>query len=117
MEALVVLTTYKTLHTREYSDEAVIRMTHDQIRQIAGNRREGVKWGHQQVERLKCKYVTREADGKSASRFELLREVRKGKRCRGQAVGTPSEYAATGVESLLERASRRAVAESDETAA
>ena len=101
VEALVVLTTYKILHTREYSDEAVIRMTHDQIRQIASNRREGLEWGHQQVERLKCKYVTREADGKPASRFELLREVLKGERKRSHPRGRPSEYQPTGVLRLL----------------
>ena len=101
VEALVVLTTYKINHTHKYRDEALIRMTHDQIRQIAGNRREGLKWGHQQVERLKCKYVTREADGKPASRFELLREVRKGERKRNQTVGRPSEYRPTGVLCLL----------------
>jgi hypothetical protein len=101
VEALVVLTTYKILHTREYFDEAVIRMTHDQLRQVAGDRREGLEWGPQQVERLKRKYVTREAEGKPASRFELLLEVRKGERKPGHVQGRPSEYHPTGILELV----------------
>jgi hypothetical protein len=101
VEALAVMTTYKILHTREYSDEAVVRMTHDQLKQIAADRNKGLVWGPQQVERLKRKYVTREADGKPASRFELLREVLKGERKPGQALGRPSEYRPTGILQLV----------------
>jgi hypothetical protein len=97
VEALLVQATYKMDCTREYFDDGVIRATHDQLRRIAGARHGGLRWAPQQIERLKRKYVTREGDGKPASRFELLREVRKGERGRGQARGRPSEYRPTGI--------------------
>jgi hypothetical protein len=101
VKALVVQVTHKLFHTREYRDDRVIRMTHDQLRRIAGERHGGLAWGPQQVERLKCKYISREGDGKPASRFELLREVRKGERKRGHARGCPSEYRPTGIAQLV----------------
>lgn len=101
VEALMAQATYKMLHTREYSADRVIRATHDQIRRIAGGSREGPGWSSEQFERLKRKYVTRELDGKPASRFELLREARKGERRRGEPRGRPSEYRPTGILLLL----------------
>jgi hypothetical protein len=97
VEALLVQAIYKMHHTREYSDDGVIRATHDQLGRIVGARHGGLRWAPQQIERLKRKYVTREGDDKPASRFELLREVRKGERGRGQARGRPSEYRPTGL--------------------
>jgi hypothetical protein len=101
VEALVIQTMHKILHTREYLDDRVIQMTQDQIRQIAGSRHEARNWGPQQLERLKCKYLTRDGDGKPTTRFELLREIRKGFRKRGQKSGEPSAYQPTGVMLLL----------------
>ena len=101
VEALLVQATYKIHHAREYSDDGVIRATHDQLGRIAGARHGGLRWAPQQIERLKRKYVTREGDGKPASRFELLREVRKGERRRGHPKGRPSEYRPTGILLLL----------------
>jgi hypothetical protein len=97
VEALLVQAIYKIHHTREYSDDGVIRVTHDQLGRIVGARHRDLRWAPQQIERLKRKYVTRERDGKPASRFELLLEVRKGERGRGQARGRPSEYRPTGI--------------------
>jgi hypothetical protein len=101
VEALVVQATYKLFHVREYTEDRVIRATHDQLRQIASDRHDGLRWAPEQIERLKRKYVTREGDGKPATRFELLREVRKGERGRGQSKGRPSEYRPTGILELL----------------
>jgi hypothetical protein len=53
------------------------------------------------IEREKRKFIGRPNDGKTAFKIELLREVRKGGRKRGQAVGTPSEYEPTGLNWLL----------------
>lgn len=97
VEALTVQASYKMFHTGEYLEDGVIRATHEQLGRIAGARHGGLRWAPQQIERLKRKYVTREGDGKAASRFELLREVRKGERGRGGARGRPSEYRPTGI--------------------
>ena len=101
VEALLVHVTHKLVHTDEYPDDGTVLMTHDQIRQIAGDRHAGLRWGPQQVERLKRKYVTRAGDGKWASRFELLEEVVKGQPARGGCSGSPSSYRPTGILALL----------------
>jgi hypothetical protein len=101
VEALVVLTTDKIHHTGEFFDDCLIRMTHDQLRQVAGERHTGLAWRPQQLERLKRKYITRNPDGKPATRFELLEEVHKGARKLGHARGRPSAYRPTGILQLV----------------
>jgi hypothetical protein len=103
VEALIVHVTHQLVDRGEHAPDGLIRMTHDQLRRIAGDRREGKRWGPEQLERLKCKYITRVADGKIASRFELLVEVRKGERGRGRASGSPTVYRPTGIAHLLGR--------------
>jgi serine/threonine protein kinase len=46
--------------------------------------------------------LLRLGEGKLAKTFELLREVRKGRRRTGQQPASPSEYEATGIKLLLE---------------
>jgi hypothetical protein len=101
VEALLIQTMHKILHTREYADDHVIRMTHDQLRRTAGQRHGGLHWRPQQLERLKRKYLTRDGDGKPATRLELLQETCRGNRKRGQETGEPSAYQPTGIVSLL----------------
>jgi hypothetical protein len=107
VEALIVHVT----HERAVSRDGVIRMTGDQVRAIAADRHAGVKWNKEQIRRLKDKYVTR--DGKPTKRFALLRETLKGERRRGQEVGYPSEYEASGIELLLKRTAERYSEEPD----
>jgi hypothetical protein len=101
VEALMVLVLHK-IQTGEFARDGVIRMTDQQLVEIATDRHPEVTWvSNQQIERAKRKFIGRPSDDKPAGRFELLREIRKGDRKPGQAVGTPSEYDATGIVSLL----------------
>jgi hypothetical protein len=101
VEALIVLVT----HERATSRDGVIRMTGDQIRAIMADRHQGIRPLNSQMDRLKSEYISR--PGRPATRMELLRETRRGRRGRGESVGTPSEYEATGIELLLDREVRR----------
>jgi hypothetical protein len=94
VEALIVLITAK----RSWG-ESDLKMTGDQIREVARDRHK-LGWCDTQIDRLKLKYITR--PGKPAERFELLREIAKGHRKRGQAPGVPSEYAMTGLRLLVD---------------
>ncbi len=81
VEAILILAEYKR-QTGEYGRDGVIRMTDQQITDIAAERHPEVRWvSNQQIEREKRKFIGRLGDGKPATKFELLREVRKG--CRG----------------------------------
>jgi len=97
VEALIVHVTHKRINI----NESVIKMTDDQIRQIAVDRRgkEWRPWDNQQMERLKRKYISRPE--KPATRFELLRMTRRGCPRRGREPAIPSEYEATGIAVLL----------------
>jgi hypothetical protein len=102
VEALVIHATHK-VNLGEFSPadpDAVVVMTHDQVRAIA-RRRRGAEWDNRQFERLKSKYVGRPNDGKPAVRFELLREKRKGRKSPGGPAGIASAYVATGIRALL----------------
>jgi hypothetical protein len=108
VEALVVHVLHK-IRTGEFARDGLIRMTDRQLVAIASDRRPAIPWvSYQQIEREKRKFVGRPGDGKPATRFELLREVKKGERPPGQAVGIPSEYQATGLMSLLPELGRAA---------
>ncbi len=104
VEAVLVHVIHK-MGSGEFARDGVIRMTNRQIQEIAEDRHPEIFWSSdEQVERLKCKYIDRPADGKPAERLELLREVRKGRPRSRQQAGTPSEYQPTGIGSLLDRA-------------
>jgi hypothetical protein len=97
VEALIVLVTHK-----RRLGESPISMTNAQVQALVTERHPDTPLEHRQTfERLKERYITRQNGEKPASRFELLREIRKGTRKPGQAVGIPSEYEATGIERLL----------------
>ena len=102
VEALVVLAIYKL----DDQGEETIRVTHDQIRKIAGPRfGEAMRgWDNQQLERLKLKYVTRPSA--PAKVIELMREISKGQPARNGNPGMPSEYEATGIRAFLKPQSR-----------
>jgi hypothetical protein len=74
-------------------------MTNDQLSQIVADRYPAIGWLPQQFERLKAKYITRPE--KAATRFELMAEIEKGTRERGQRIGTPSVYKPTGIIAFL----------------
>ncbi len=81
----------------------MIRLTNQQLVDLARDRHPEVTWvSDELVEREKRKFIGRPEDGKPATKSELLREIRKGKRERGQAVGVPSDYQLTGLGFLLE---------------
>jgi hypothetical protein len=85
---------HKILHT----EEQVLKATDEQVRSVMADRC-GVDIDDKSYYRLKDRFITR--PGKPASKFELLRELVKGKRAHGQQPGTPSEYALTGMEWLF----------------
>ncbi len=101
-EVLVVIAIYKL----DDKGEGTIRVTHDQIREIAALRfgEAMCGWDNQQLDRLKLKYVARR--GTPAKVFELMREIHKGQPGRNGNPGTPSEYEATGIRALLKLKSR-----------
>jgi hypothetical protein len=101
VEALVTHLLHDRRHHPAHSRQGLTAVTNGQLREIASRRLPGCSWSPQQLERLKCKYITRESMGRPATRFELLREVRKGDRVRGQRVGLPSRYEPTGILLLL----------------
>jgi hypothetical protein len=101
VEVLVIHMLHDRRHHPEHARQGFTPITNDQLCEIASRRLPGCKWSPQQLERLKCKYITRQSMGRPASRFELLKEVRKGERRRGQQVGLPSRYEPTGVLLLL----------------
>jgi len=92
------------LHCRQKWKEApgaLIKMTHDQLKEIIVDRHE-VELDPTQFQRLKRKYVTLfpvapNGEVRVASRYELLREVVK-----GRIGGVPSEYEATGLRSHID---------------
>jgi hypothetical protein len=97
VEALIVHVTHKRIDL----GEALIKMTDDQIRQIARDRRvEGWRpWDCQQMDRLKRKILSR--PGRPATRLELMSMTLKGEARRGRKPGFPSEYQTTGIEVVL----------------
>lgn len=106
VEAVIVLSLHE-IQTGRVARGGVIRMTNRQIMDIASDRHPEVTWvSDVQVEREKRKFIGRPDDGKPATKSELLREICKGKRQRGQAVGVPSEYQLRGLGFLLELESR-----------
>ncbi|WP_422932230.1 hypothetical protein [Singulisphaera sp. PoT] len=100
-EAFVTAVLLHVEHELSATKDGRVRMTDAQVQEIAARRFDGIKWGPQQVERLKSKYLARPVDGKPTTRFELMRELAKGSRRTGQAAGTPSEYLPTGLLALL----------------
>jgi len=88
------------LHKLLHSREQIIKATDAQIRTIMREQFD-VTMDTKSYYRLKARYITRE--GKPATRFELLREVVKGCRQPDERVGTPSEYALTGLGVLFEQ--------------
>jgi hypothetical protein len=107
VEAVIVLALHE-IQTGRVAQDGVIRMTNRQIVEVASDRHPEVTWvSDVQVEREKRKFIGRPDDGKPATKSELLREIRKGNRKRGQAVGVPSAYQLTGLGFLLEQESRR----------
>jgi hypothetical protein len=93
--ALIVHAMHKRINTRE----AILKMTHAQLREIIQfHHPRGQEWrgDNKQIGRLKKRFITQE--GRPAEKFELLRETRKGK------PGIPSEYEPTGIEFFLEMA-------------
>jgi hypothetical protein len=100
-EAFVEVVLAHALHELERPQNGLVLMTRTQINTAAADRFDGLRWHPQQFERLKAKYITREADGKPATRFELMREIVKGSRRPGQSVGEPSKYELTGILCLL----------------
>lgn len=105
VEALVVHVTHK----RDNLKEDGVKMTDDQVRQIAVDRRgaDWRPWDKRQIERLKGKYVSR--PGRPGSRCELLKMLSRGVRGIGKRPGTPSVYETTGIERLLPPRGRRPV--------
>jgi hypothetical protein len=104
VEAVLVLVLHK-LQIGELARDGVVKLTNRQIMEVASDRRPEVTWvSDRQIEREKRKFIGRPGDRKPASKFELLQEVRKGERKRGETVGTPSEYLPTGINLLLWRA-------------
>ena len=96
VEGLIV----HVIHRRTVEPGDLFRMTNDQLRTIVADRYSGKDWDDTQFERLKAKYITRPS--KPATRFELLLELEKGSRKRGEMIGKPSTYRPTGVMALLE---------------
>ena len=95
MVALIVHAMHKRFNTRE----AILKMTHAQLREIIRSRHpRGQEWrrDNKQIGRLKKRFITQE--GRPAEKYELLRETRKGK------PGIPSEYEPTGIEFFLQMA-------------
>jgi hypothetical protein len=91
---------------RDHTSERTLILTNDQLRRIVSKRFK-VKmpvWDNTQISRLKEKYVNRlggNGEREPATVFELLREVRKGHRGKGETKGSPSEYELTGIKILL----------------
>jgi len=86
------------LHKLLYTEEKCIRATDEQIKALIHDRF-GMKLDNKIYYGLKAKFISRV--GKPASKFELLREMVKGKKEAGEAVGMPSKYALTGLGYLL----------------
>ena len=113
VEALLRWTIYKFRCLEDETAGGVMKLTNDQVRDIAVARGLAKSWGPEQFERLKRKFVTRERDGKPASRFELLREIHKGHHKPNETQGVPSAYETTGIRELValpERAEESACA-------
>lgn len=99
VEALVV----HCMHKARVEPGPMVRATNDQIAEIVADRYNLDIGHHQTFEILKAKYISRPNDGKFAKRYELLRELVKGKRdWRTGQPGTPSEYERTGIAFLLD---------------
>jgi hypothetical protein len=94
VEGWLIHCLHRVLHLRE----KVIRATHDQVRFIIRSRYH-LELDNQQFARLKARYVTRPS--RPATRFELLRELRKGRKTSHGSV--PSEYQLTGLRWLFSR--------------
>jgi hypothetical protein len=94
------------VHKSRVEPGRVIRATNDQIKEIVAHRHQ-IHLHCEEFERLKRRYVSRPGDGKPATRFELLREVVKGKRGPAGQSGTPSEYQPTGLRFLLDKKEMR----------
>jgi hypothetical protein len=98
VEALIALSTYQLGRGKRE-----ISLTNAQIAAVAHERRE-VDISHpQKFERLKTRFISRPADGKPASRHELLTETRKGWKDadRPAKPGEPSIYEPTGILGLV----------------
>ncbi|HEV3166547.1 MAG TPA: hypothetical protein VGZ22_21160, partial [Isosphaeraceae bacterium] len=93
VEALLVAAVH------EYAQGGVLQITNEQIRQIAHARHDGLSLHTKAFEALKTLYISR--PGRPAKRHELLSETlnAKGPRVRGAAIA--SEYAITGLATLL----------------
>jgi hypothetical protein len=93
-------------YQRQQTGRKDVKVTHRQLQEIALRRfgSEFVRWEDKQIDRLKNNYITRLSSPsgvRTADRFELLREVFRGERARGQTKGTPSVYHPTGIEAFL----------------
>lgn len=96
VEAWLVHCVHKILNT----DETTIKATDRQIRVIM-QARAGIAIVDANYYRLKRKFISR--PGKPATKFELLKEVVKGRRQEGELSGTPSEYELTGLGWLFDQ--------------
>jgi len=90
----------------DHQAESTLILTDMQLRRVVSKRFK-IKmpvWDNTQIVRLKRKYVSRLGpDGKRepARVFELLRELKRGHRGKGELKGSPSEYELTGIRILL----------------
>lgn len=103
VESMIVHVTHNRLNLKRVG----IKMTDEQIRQIAKDRRNSDwrPWDNSQMERLKSKYFAR--PNKPAGRFELVKSISTGQRGIKGSPGSPSEYETTGIELLLKPEARR----------
>lgn len=109
MEALLVQSLHKAA-LGELGRDQVLRLTYDQIREIACARHPELAWGHAagpdgvaaentELKRQKSKWVDRLGKA-GASHASLLREIKVGRRS-GEAAGEPSEFELTGLLDLM----------------
>ena len=96
VEALIVMHEYESSKTQD----GLIRMTDDQLVQVATSRHPELKFHRQTIVRLKKDYIS--SPERQARRFELFRLRQRGKPGMKGHAGTPSEYDPTGIMILME---------------
>jgi hypothetical protein len=103
IECLLAVVAWKLDHQAE----STLILTDMQLRRVVSKRFkiEMPVWDNTQIVRLKRKYVSRlgpDGEREPARVFELLRELKRGHRGKGELKGSPSEYELTGIRILLQ---------------
>ncbi|MGO9596497.1 MAG: hypothetical protein ACLP7Q_00570 [Isosphaeraceae bacterium] len=91
----------------DHQAESTLILTDMQLRRVVSKRFkiEMPVWDNTQIVRLKRKFVSRlgpDGEREPVRVFELIRELKRGHRGKGEFKGSPSEYQLTGIRILLQ---------------